>query len=320
MSSDIHNIGVIGVGGVGGYFGGELCSLAEAAPQVKVYFVARGAHLAAIQKDGLLLSTSEGQSVCRPTLATDRLADLPPLDLCLVCVKAYDLAGVLVPLDGVVSAQTLIVPLLNGVDIYERIRAVISSASVLPACVYIGTHIERPGKVVQKGGAGEILLGPDPRQPDRAPQPLRDLFDRAAIRYRWLDDPYPAIWEKFVFIAAFGLVTACFDKTLGGVMASDELNRHVLGIMREIAQVAQAQGVALPETIVEDAFAKGRNFPPETRTSFQRDFAQAGKPDERDLFGGTLVRLGQASGVPVPVTRFVYDELQKLKPLPPIHE
>ncbi len=315
MSGDIHNIGVIGVGGVGGYFGGKLCRLMDADPQAKVYFVARGAHLAAIQKDGLLLSSHEGESVCRPTLATDRLVDLPPLDLCLVCVKAYDLAGVLVPLDGVVSAQTLIVPLLNGIDIYERIRAVISSASILPACVYIGTHIERPGKVAQKGGAGEIVLGPDPHRPGCAPQAVHELFDRAAIKYRWLDDPYPAIWEKFVFIAAFGLVTACFDKTLGQVMESDELSRHVLGIMQEIAELARIQGVALPETIVEGAFGKGRNFPPETRTSLQRDFARAGKPDERDLFGGTLVRLGQALGVPVPATRFVYDELQKLKPL-----
>ncbi|MBN1887520.1 MAG: 2-dehydropantoate 2-reductase [Thermoflexales bacterium] len=317
MSGDIHTIGVIGVGGVGGYFGGKLCRLSAADPDVRVYFVARGAHLAAIQQDGLLLSTHEGESICRPTLATDRLADLPLLDLCLVCVKAYDLAGLLVLLEGVVSAQTLIVPLLNGVDIYERIRVVISSASILPACVYIGTHIERPGKVVQKGGAGEIVLGPDPHRLGCAPQALRELFDSSSIKHRWLDDPYPAIWEKFVFIAAFGLVTACFDRTLGQVMDSNELSQHVLGIMREIAELAGKRGVALPETIVEDAFAKGRNFPPETRTSFQRDFAQVGKPDERDLFGGTLVRLGQASGVPVPATRFVYDQLQKLKPLAP---
>jgi 2-dehydropantoate 2-reductase len=315
MNGDIHNIGVMGVGGVGGYFGGKLCRLMDADPRVKVYFVARGAHLAAIQRNGLLLNTPEDESVCTPTLATDRLADLPPLDLCLVCVKAYDLAGLLVPLDSIVSAKTLLVPLLNGVDIYERIRAVISSASILPACVYIGTHIDQPGKVVQKGGAGEIVLGPDPCRPGCALQLLQEVFDRCAIKYRWLDNPYSAIWEKFVFIAAFGMVTACFDKTLGQVMESDELSQHVLGIMREIAQLAQAQGVALPETVVQDSFAKGRNFPPETRTSFQRDFARAGKPDERDLFGGTLVRLGRASGVPVPATRFVYDKLQKLKPL-----
>src|SRR5688500_4686710 len=149
----IQNVAVIGVGGVGGYFGGKLCQK----PDLNISFIARGEHLRTIQRDGLLLSTeAEGDLVCKPTLATDQITSLPRQDLILLCVKEFDLSAVLIELKPLISMQTIILPLLNGMDVYERIRRIISTAIVLPACVYVGTHIERPGKVNQRGGACKI--------------------------------------------------------------------------------------------------------------------------------------------------------------------
>ena len=126
----IEKIGVIGTGGVGGYFGGKLCFN----PAVKVYFIARGAHLKAIQDQGLTLVTEQGTLTCRPTLATNRLSDLPVLDLALICVKSYDLEAAIRNATGVVSEKTAIIPLLNGVDIPERIRKIVSP-SPHPSCL-----------------------------------------------------------------------------------------------------------------------------------------------------------------------------------------
>src|SRR5688572_10772744 len=137
----IRTVGIIGVGGVGGYFGGKLCRVQSNGSGISISFVARGEHLQAIQESGLLLSSDEGDDVCRPALATDDFADLPRLDLCLICVKEFDLAGVLSRLGPIASNETIFLPLLNGVDVYARIRAVIKKGIVLPACVYVGTHI-----------------------------------------------------------------------------------------------------------------------------------------------------------------------------------
>ena len=104
-------------------------------------------------------------------------------------------------------------------------------------------------------------------------------------------------------------------RTIGEVMESGELQAHVLGIMGECAALAVGQGIVLPGAIVEDSFEKGRNFPYETKTSFQRDFEQANRPDERDLFGGTLLRLGRSLGLDIPVTRLIYEKLQAMKPV-----
>lgn len=307
----IERICVFGVGGVGGYFGGSIVhalSLSEG-PNPETYFIARGEHLQAIREHGLLLETSaHGRVVCRPTLATDSMADIPVPDLVLLCVKSYGLDAATRQIRAHMSEDTVILPLLNGVDVYERLRATIDRGIVLPACVYVGTHIERPGMVVQGGGDGVIIFGPDPRCPDVMPHGLRELLDSTGIAYRYADDPYPAIWEKYLFIASLGLVTAASGKTLDAVLADSELRADVVGIMREVESLAECEGVILPEGAVQVALARADGFPPGAQTSFQRDVERGGD-NEKDLFAGTILRLGKRHGIATPTTERIASSL-----------
>ena len=121
----IHHIGIIGVGGVGGYFGGKLCELQNNGGGVSVAFVARGEHLRVIPNSGLLLNSEDGgDDVCRPSLATDDIRGLPRMDLCLSCVKVFDSPDVLSRLEPIIAENIIVLPLLNGMDIYSRVGAV----------------------------------------------------------------------------------------------------------------------------------------------------------------------------------------------------
>ena len=308
------NIAVIGVGGVGGYFGGKLTTLLSRNRDLKIYFIARNEHLREIQKNGLLLATDEGEMVCSPTMATDDFTRLPILDIVLICVKGYDLENALNRIKNKTGEKTIILPLLNGVDIYKRIKALIPASSVLPSCVYVGTHIERPGKVSQKGGACIIHLGKDPEK-DSDIQSLVQIFDEANINYRYTDSPDIEIWNKYIFIASFGLVSANYQKTIGQILDSEKLVSEVTAVMEEIRELASKQWIVLPPTIIEDSLLKGRKFPFDTKTSFQRDYEITDKQDERDLFGGAILKLGEKYGVDTPVTRKIYNSLQARKPL-----
>jgi len=186
------NIAVLGIGGVGGYFGGKLTQLLKDGKDLSVYFIARNQHLNEIQRNGLLLDTDDGQMICMPTLATDKISELPKLDLCLICVKSYDLDNILIQLKSKIKDETMILPLLNGVDICKRIRSLIKNGVVFPSCVYVGTHIEKPGKVTQRGGAGIINFGKDP-QNDYVNPLLFELLDKSHIKYNWTEDPYVEI-------------------------------------------------------------------------------------------------------------------------------
>jgi len=309
------NVGIIGVGGVGGYFGGKICKRALAR-ETNVYFIARGKHLYEILKKGLYVNTeTEGDWICTPTLATDRIEELPILDVCLLCVKSYDLKNAVIRLRDKISDSTFIIPLLNGIDIYDRIREDLNTAYVLPACAYVGTHIETYGQVTQNGGACKILFGRDPQANDLVPNQLFELLSLSGIKYEWFEDAFPQIWGKYMFIAAFALVTASFDKTFGQVMESGSLGDSVLSVMNEIFQLSRKMEIGLPETIITDSYQKGYDFPYETKTSFQRDFECLDKPDERDLFGGTILRLGKRFGIDTPVTSELWDLLNNRKPL-----
>ncbi len=308
------NIAIIGIGGIGGYFGGKLTKLLQGDKGAKVYFIARGKQLEAIRAKGLLLDSEEGQMLCQPTMATDRIADLPVLDYCLISVKGYDLANVLEQLKDKIADSTVIIPLLNGVDIFERIRAVIKKGYLHPAGVYISTFVESPGHVVQRGPLSTIFLGHDPGHA-KENRSLLSLFDAAGIKYGWKDDPFLEIWNKYIFIASFGLVTAETGWTFGEVFASQPHLETVKAIMGEIAALGRAKGIALSPSIIEDTVTKASKFPAGTRTSFQRDVELKDRPDERDLFGASILRLGRELGIPVPVTAKVSASIALKKPL-----
>lgn len=180
--------------------------------------------------------------------------------------------------------------------------------------MYIGTHIEKPGVVKQRGGACNIILGKDPEYANENSAILK-ILDLAKIKYDWKSDPFAEIWSKYVFIASFGLVTANFDKSIGEVIQSEKLLNVAKSIMKEIAALAQKKGIDLPSTIVEDTLAKASKFPFDTRTSFQRDFALREKPDERDLFGGSIIRMGKELGIPTLVTEEIYNSIMQKKPM-----
>ena len=113
------------------------------------------------------------------------------------------------------------------------------------------------------------------------------------------------------------MVCAARDKTLGDVLANVELKEEVRSIMVEASAVAKASGVCLPDDIVEVSLLKAHDFPAAAKTSFQRDFERQDKLDERDLFGGAMIRLAERINVLVPGTRTVCAILAKKKPARP---
>jgi len=187
-------------------------------------------------------------------------------------------------------------------------------ARVFPACTYIGTHIASPGKIVQRGGDCKIQFGGDPQMPGIRPQSVCDIFAWSGIAYEWFDDISSELWQKYIFIASLGMVQAGFDKTLGQVMESPELSRYLVSAMEEVTALGRRQGIDLPADIVAANCRRARTFAYKTKISFQRDFEKAAKPDERDIFTGTILRLGEKLGIDTPVTRELADLMDQRKP------
>ena len=312
QESTIEKVCVYGVGGVGGYFGSKIAYAITESPgrEYRSYFIARGAHLEAIKRDGIRVVSPDRTLVGKPNQATDDIAQIPDPDLILICVKSYDLDNVVKYIEPKVKETTIIIPLLNGANIYDRIRAHLSTGIVLPACVFVGAHIEKPGVILQNGGDGRILFGKDPRHNTFDPHTVISAFSDFGITCQWNENPFPAIWSKYIFIASFGLVTVYTGKCLGEIMEDTTAKKYVHEIMQEIFTIAQAKGITLPSDIIERSIYKAKDFPYDTKTSYQRDVELKGKINEGDLYGGTIIEEGKSSGIPTPVTGLIYSEIQ----------
>ncbi|HER24489.1 MAG TPA: ketopantoate reductase family protein [Candidatus Atribacteria bacterium] len=310
MAKRIKSACVYGIGGVGGYFGGKIAyQINKDNLALQVYFIGRGEHLKAVQQHGLNLITDKGEFLCFPRITTDNIRHIPTPDLYLLCVKGYDLDNAVTSISKNISADTIILPLLNGVDIYERIRNNLQEAIVSPASVYVSSSIEKPGSIRQKGPAGHIVFGKDPKYLNYNYQYLIEFFNEMGISNAWYDNPYPAIWNKYIFITAFSLMTAYSGKTIGGVLADSKLRSMTENIMEEVMSVGKAKNIDFEQDIVNKNIQKAQAFPYETKTSFQRDYEKGKTRHEGDILGGTLVRLAKEHHVLIPTISKVYGEL-----------
>jgi len=308
------NVCVMGVGGVGGYFGGKLAHTfsSNSDSSVDIFFVARGKHLGAIRENGLTVKSPEfGTITCKPTLATERISELPQMDIFLITVKGYDLMEAATSMKGHIKENSTILAPLNGADIQEKLRIKVNTGIILPSCVYISSYIEEPG-VLHTGKPGKIIFGRVPAYPDYTPHELFRLFKKSSIDYEWKEDANPAIWEKYIFIASFSLISAYYNRTLGEIIEEPSLKKEVIAIMNEIDSIVLKRKIQLPDGIVDLSLKKATMFPPDTQTSLQRDISQKKGKSELELFGGTIIDLGKKVGIPTPTTRKICQELERI--------
>mgnify|MGYP005755131657 FL=1 len=304
-------IAIIGLGGVGGYYGGKLAQLMDSNQDLQVYFVARGAHLHAMRQSGLQLKLAEdGKThIIYPTDTLMSISELPIVDLVLIAVKSYDLEEVVVQLKDKIHSKTEILPLLNGVGIYERVRAILPDAIIYPACIYILSWIEKPGVVVETGGSPKLIFGPDLKHPAHLPDQWTALLHQANVRYVFTKNHLKEIWTKYMYIAPYALVTARYNQTVGQVYEGEKTSQAILGIMREIEQIACHLGIQLDEDVVERSFHLAKKFDYHATTSFQRDYLQKEKKNEKELFGKAILDYGVKLGITTPVTKEIYEAL-----------
>ena len=292
-------IAVMGSGGIGGYFGGLLAKAGQ-----DVTFIARGAHLEAIQKNGLEVKSVAGDFHIRPK-ATHDPASAGQADLVLFSVKAYDTEAAGKQIRPMVGPETAVLCLLNGVDNEEKLAAILGKERVLGGVVHILSTIGGPGVITQSAGPRTIKLGEmDGRVTPRV-QRILEVFKAARILAEVSTQIQVDLWEKFLFICAQGGVTALGRLSVGEILACPETADFYRGVMDEVAAVGRAKGVALPADAVDRAMAFARNLQPHTRSSLAYDLSQ-GNRLEVETLAGCVVRYGREVGIPTPFNFAIY--------------
>ncbi len=298
---------VLGAGAIGAYVGAAL-----ARGGADVTLIARGAHLAAMARDGVRVLSPRGDFAARPPV-TDDLAAVAGADVVLVGLKAYSLPEIaprlgelLAPDAAAIWAQNGIPwwyqPGLQSVDPGGVIAASIPAKHNIGCVVYSSTEIVEPGVIRHIEGTRFTIGEPSGEVSDRC-KAISAAFAAGGLRAPVESKLADQIWLKLTGNVAFNPITALTRATLGQLAELPEMVDLLRAVFLECAQVAGLLGVKFPVSLdrrLEAGLAVGDH-----KTSMLQDL-EAGKRLEVGCMTGAVVELADRLGVPVPHVRTVH--------------
>lgn len=293
----------MGSGGTGGYFGARLARAGE-----EVTFVARGAHLGAIREHGLRVRSALDGDWTVTAPAVERLEGLPPADLVLFCVKAFDTEEAARAVRPVVAPGTGVLSIQNGIDNEEILAGLLGPGHVMGGVAQVFSTIEAPG-VIRHLLLGRIVFGEmDGRETARA-RAFLEACRRASIPAELSPNVVRALWEKYVFIVGQAGMTALTRCPAGVIRRVPETRRMYRAILEEMLQLARAAGSGVEDGVVDGVMGALDALGENAYSSLHHDLIH-GKRLELETLHGHAVRLGERYGIPTPVIRAVYAALR----------
>lgn len=297
-------IAVVGAGGVGGYFGARLAAAGE-----DVTFIARGPHLEAMGKAGLVVRSPRGDLHLQPVRATRDPAAVGPVDLIIIAVKLWSTEEAVESAKPLLGPHTGVISFQNGVDAVDILIRRLGRDHAMGGVAHIAAMIEAPGVIRHNGTMAKLTFG----ELDGAPSPRAKAFleacTRAGIEAYLSGHIQRAIWEKFVFLVGLSGMT-CLTRMPIGPIREDPLTREMLrDVMSEVVAVARARGIELPADTVDRQMQFTDRLPQNMVSSMLGDLRR-GNRLEVEWLSGAVVRQGQEAGVPTPLNRAIYAALK----------
>lgn len=292
-------IAIMGSGGVGGYYGALLAKSGN-----DVTFIARGAHLDAIRKNGLRVKSDAGEFTIQPAQATDDPSEIGIVDAVLFSTKLYDTVSAANLIKPIIGPDTFVVTVQNGVSSPDMLSDVLGREHILGGSTYIISHLHEPGIIEHMGSFKAIQFGElDGKITERA-KAFEKVCADAEIDVTLSEHIDVRMWEKFIPLAVMSGLASLSRSPMGVIQSDPALAEIAREAVAEVVAVGRAKGIALAEDAETRTVKGALSAPPETRPSMLVDL-ERGKPLELPWLSGTVVKLGAELGVPTPVHRII---------------
>lgn len=278
-------IAILGPGGVGGLLA---AALDRAGTQAIV--VAREATCKQIEESGIQLSSVRlGEFVAHPRVVP-RLQE--EVDALVIATKAIGLESALHRIEW---EPPLTLPLLNGIDHLELLRARFRPETVLAGTIRVESDRPRPGVIVHTSPFLRVDIACTPALQQSCEQLAAELT-RAEVPAQVLDSEPQVLWGKLVRLNALACTTSAYDMPIGPIRDTPELRADLLGAIAEGCAVAQAEGASIdPAQPLAELTAAHATL----GSSMQRDIA-AGRTPELDAIAGAVLRAGARHEIACP--------------------
>ncbi len=309
---------VFGAGAVAGLAGARMVR----GGVTDISFVARGAHLAAMQANGLTVREPSDEWTV-PVYATGDTAALGEQDIVILGLKAHTVSAALPQIEPLIGDSTVVVHTVNGipwwyshglggdgqdttlecVDPGGRIRRTIGAEKALGCVVYIACNIPEPGVIEHNRGRATYIVGePDGSRSDRAER-VAALFDAAGLEHEISEDIRGVVWDKLWGNLTGNPMSMLCEAPCDAMVRDPELRRVMGEMIAEAHRAARASGADVAVNIDAKLNTFERLGP--IKTSMLQDY-EAGKTIELDALLGVITELGRNTGVDTPTCNFVY--------------
>ena len=297
-------IAVIGAGGVGGAFG---AALAKAGADVT--FVARGAHLDAMRRNGLRVQGGRGETLIAPCQATDDPAMIGPVDIVMFCVKLWDVEAAGERIKPLIGANTAVIPFQNGIDAADRLVPILGAGAVMGGVAQISATISAPGVITQTGTFMRLVFGELSGGRSARGDAFLALCKQAGFDATHSANILTDIWMKFIILATTSGITAASRTPVGRLRDDPDIAPVWRAATQEVIDIATAKGIALPPEALDRAMAFTQQAPPAMMASMAHDLLRGGRL-ELPWLSGKVVALGRELNVPTPVHGVLYAMLK----------
>jgi 2-dehydropantoate 2-reductase len=297
-------IAVMAAGAVGGYFGGRLAAAGH-----DVSFIARGAQLEAIRKNGLKIESPLGNLHLDKAQATSDPKEVGPVDVVLFAVKLWDTEIAAEATKPMVGPQTRVITFQNGVDSVERIASILGAEQVVGGSAYIASVIGAPGVISHTSQFARMVCGRIDGKPDAQLAAFVTAAKDAGIDIAQSENINRERWEKFIFLVGLSGATGAMRSPLGAILADPDTRAFFQSLMAEVIALAQASGVMLRPDFLQSRMKFADTAPPGMKASLLHDL-ERGNRIELDWLAGKVVALGRELGVATSSNDAVYSVLK----------
>ena len=313
----IMKILVVGAGAIGSVFGGFLAKAGN-----EVFLVGRRKHMAAIADQGLLIGGIWGEHRVTSLATFVNTADLPHqhFDLVLITTKSYDTKEALREVCPLVSHDTMVISLQNGLGNVEVLSGVVGPARVLGGRVIFGVELRNPGQVEVTVYQDKVMVGsPTGAVARERAEDIAQIFTEAGIPSEATAEITKYIWGKVLYNCCLNALSALLECNYGELMERDETRQIMSQVIAEVFAVAESKGVALMwqspqeyerlllDVLIPDTYAH--------HSSMLQDVRQ-GRRTEIDAMNGAIATLGLQVGLETPTNQLLTRLIKAKEQLP----
>ena len=292
-------IAIVGAGAMGSVYAGLLAAAGNEVWAVDPW----EDHIAAIRARGLRVEGPSGDRTVR-LHATTEPAEAGECELVVIATKAHDVEAAAQSARPLVTPDTVVLPIQNGLGSPDRVARVLGDEPVAIGVVGgFGASIVGPGHVHHNGWE-LVRLGERRGPATERIRRIASVWEAAGFRVQVYDDVERLVWEKLICNVCFSATCAILERTIGDVLADGDAWRVASSCALEAYDVALARGVALG---FDDPLAYARAFGekiPDARPSMLLDVL-AGRPTEIDVLNGAIPPAAREVGLGAPVNEVV---------------